>query len=117
MYQDLREESRWLIGRHSKVKFWTDNWLGSPLIDSISSPIDFDPPLESVVGDLFSDSSWLLPPAFKDRFSAIADVIKSVICLDGPDALYWRGSLDGSVSCSDAYLSISGSAVMCSWGK
>ena len=34
-YAPLMLESKWLVARHSKVHFWKDNWLGSPLIDSI----------------------------------------------------------------------------------
>ncbi|PON81969.1 hypothetical protein TorRG33x02_222920 [Trema orientale] len=46
---DLRKESCWLIGRHSKVKFWTENWMGSPLIDLVSSNLGLEPSLDSVV--------------------------------------------------------------------
>ena len=49
--QSLISESIWVIGRHSKVRFWLDNWLGSPLIDSIHEMIDMDPPIKLVIGD------------------------------------------------------------------
>ncbi|PON81274.1 hypothetical protein TorRG33x02_229060, partial [Trema orientale] len=71
----------------------------------------------SLIGDFLTDSGWSLPSAFTDLFSGIADVIKSVVILDGLDALYWLGSLDGRVTYSDAYASLSDSPVVCSWGK
>ena len=113
MCRDLHEEYRWLIGRHSKVKFWTDNWLGSPLIDLISSPMILDPPLESVVGDLWQTrvgSSLLI---LKFAFQAV--IIESIVYLDGLDTLFWMGFLDSLVTYSDAYVSFFSSTNNYSW--
>ncbi|PON31688.1 hypothetical protein PanWU01x14_367840, partial [Parasponia andersonii] len=37
----------------------------------------------------------------------------SVVILDGLDALSWMSSFDGIVTCSDAYVSLSDSLVVC----
>ncbi|KAK3205109.1 hypothetical protein Dsin_019155 [Dipteronia sinensis] len=47
---------RWLVDRHSKVGFWTDNWLGLSLIDLIEDHSSLQTPLECVVGDIYSDT-------------------------------------------------------------
>ncbi|PON60424.1 hypothetical protein TorRG33x02_284820, partial [Trema orientale] len=46
---DLYKESRWLVGGQSKVKFWTDNWMGSHLINLVSSNLGLEPSLDNVV--------------------------------------------------------------------
>ena len=30
-YEDIRANSQWLIGKHSSLHFWNDNWLGSSI--------------------------------------------------------------------------------------
>ncbi|KAK2649697.1 hypothetical protein Ddye_017186 [Dipteronia dyeriana] len=56
-YTPLMIESRWLVGGHSKVRFWSDNWLGYPLIDLVENRSSLQPPLDSVVGDIYSDAA------------------------------------------------------------
>ena len=40
-----------MIGRHSKVRFWVDNWLSSPLIELVSGDVSLDPPIDALVGE------------------------------------------------------------------
>ena len=47
----LLEESIWMVGRHSKVRFLEDNWFGFPLINLISEDQSLNPPLGSLVWD------------------------------------------------------------------
>ena len=56
-YTPLMIESRWLVGRHSKVRFWMDNWLGDPLIDLVEDRSSLQPPLDFVVGDIYLDAT------------------------------------------------------------
>ncbi|KAK0572334.1 hypothetical protein LWI29_030054 [Acer saccharum] len=111
-------ESRWLVGRHSKVRFWTDNWLGDPLINLIEDRSLLQPPLDSVVGDVYSDATgWDIPASFKASHPVVASEIEKVVVSTDPDSLVWTCSLDGVVSCKSAYDSLSevGSSVF--WGK
>ena len=39
----LSSESIWVIGNHSKVLFWKDNWLGTPLIDLVQDVVSSTP--------------------------------------------------------------------------
>lgn len=36
----IREESRWLPGQCSSVKFWVDNWLGYSIADRVGVPLE-----------------------------------------------------------------------------
>ena len=47
----LHEESIWIVGRHSKVRCWVDNLLGSPLIELVSGDVLLDPPIDALVGE------------------------------------------------------------------
>lgn len=85
---DVLIESRWLIGRYSKVKFWTDNWLSSLLIDYVDSQVDLSPALDSVVADFIFDSGWSLPTSFVAISPMLSSIIEEVVPLNGPDLLY-----------------------------
>ena len=83
------------------------------MFDLVSSSTILDPLLESLIGDILTDLGWSLPSAFTDHFLGIADIIKLFVILDLPNALHWMSSLDGTVTCSDAYASLSDSPVAC----
>ncbi|PON79231.1 hypothetical protein PanWU01x14_013470, partial [Parasponia andersonii] len=87
----------------------------SHLFNLVSSSLFLDPLLESWVGVFLIDSDSSFPSAFTDHSPGITDIIKSVVILDGLDSLCWMGSLDDRVTCSDAYVSLSDSLVICSW--
>ncbi|KAK3184210.1 hypothetical protein Dsin_031496 [Dipteronia sinensis] len=111
-------ESRWLVGRHSKVHFWTDNWLGDPLIDLVEDRSSLQPPLDSVVGDIYSDSTgWDIPESFRASHPDVASEIEKVVVSTDPDSLVWTCSLDGVVSCKSAYDSLSEVRSSVFWGK
>ena len=44
----LLDESIWMVGRHSKLQFWTDNWIGSPLFNFVSVGVSFEPPIDAL---------------------------------------------------------------------
>ena len=53
-----------MVGRHSKIHFWKDNFLGSPLIDLVEDSDVLVPPLDAVVGDFVAPLGWTLPTFF-----------------------------------------------------
>ena len=40
-----------MIGRHSKLQFWIDNWHGYPLINLFSDRVSLEPPIHALVKD------------------------------------------------------------------
>ena len=85
----LHEESIWMIGRHSKVRFWVDNWLGSPLIEFVSGDVSLDPPNDSLVGEFVDQQVCRLPEAFCSQFPSVTHEIHQIIMRDW-DTLIWR---------------------------
>ncbi|KAK0584291.1 hypothetical protein LWI29_010574 [Acer saccharum] len=117
-YTPLMIESRWLVGRHSKVRFWMDNWLGDPLINLVEDRSSLQPPLDSVVGDIYSDATgWDILASFKASHPDVASEIEKVVVSTDPDSLVWTCSLDGVVSCKSAYDSLSEVRSSVFWGK
>ncbi|KAK0578736.1 hypothetical protein LWI29_015418 [Acer saccharum] len=111
-------ESRWLVGRHSKVRFWTDNWLGDPLINLVEDRSSLQPSLDSVVGDIYSDATgWDIPTSFQASHPDVASEIEKVVVSTDPDSLVWTCSLDGVVSYKSTYDSLSEVRSSVFWGK
>ena len=50
----LLSESIWVVGSQSKVLFWKDNWLGTPLVDLVQDVDCSEPPIDVVIGDFAS---------------------------------------------------------------
>ena len=103
----LVAESIWAVGRHSKVRFWKNNWLGTPLVDMISYNDNMEPRMETVVGDVSSGYEWSLPNSFISNFPQIVDEIKDTVIGDA-DKLIWRHSVSGEVSYEESYKSLAG---------
>ena len=111
-------ESRWLVGRHFKVRFLTDNWLGDSLINLVEDRSSLQPPLDSVVGDIYSDATgWDIPTSFQASHPDVASKIEKVVVSTDPDSLVWTCSLDGVVSYKSAYDSLSEVRSYVFWGK
>ncbi|KAK1587825.1 hypothetical protein Q3G72_017180 [Acer saccharum] len=78
--QDHRPRTWWLVGHHSKVRFWTDNWLGDPLIDPVENRSSLQPPLDSVVGDIYSNAmGWDIPTSFHASHPDVTSKIEKVV--------------------------------------
>ncbi|KAK2642030.1 hypothetical protein Ddye_023793 [Dipteronia dyeriana] len=86
---------RWLVGHHSKVHFLMDNWLGYPLIDLVDDRYTLQPPLDSVVSDIYLDIAGKdIPASFKASYLVVAYEIEKVAVSIDPDSLVWTCSLD-----------------------
>ena len=78
------------------------------MIDLVEDRLSLQPPLDSVVGDIYSDATgWDIPTSFQASHHDIASEIEKVVVSTDPDSLVWTCSLDGVVSCKSAYDSLS----------
>ena len=112
----IMEESIWIIGRHSRLRFWHDNWMGVPLIHYVDDVLSVDPPLDSRAVDFVGHNFINLPQSFCARFPVLVEDIKQVVVRDD-DYLLWRGSVLGEVSVADAYKLLQDDRVVYNWGK
>ncbi|KAK2658878.1 hypothetical protein Ddye_005411 [Dipteronia dyeriana] len=92
----------------TEVRFWSNNWLGKPLIYLVEDRSSLQPLLDSVMGDIYSDAmGWNISNSFKASYLDVAYEIENVVVSTDPDSLVWTCSFVGSVSCKYAYTSLS----------
>ncbi|XP_019435871.1 PREDICTED: uncharacterized protein LOC109342316 [Lupinus angustifolius] len=84
-WQMIIGNSIWLLGNGSKIIFWFDNWLGEPLVDTLS-----------------------IPPQIHSTLAA-------TINLDKSDELVWKHSSDGRLSLKTAYSFFNSRVSQLSW--
>ncbi|PON52582.1 hypothetical protein PanWU01x14_208340, partial [Parasponia andersonii] len=85
----LIDESIWAPGRNSKVHFWSNNWLGSPLIGII----DCNDSLELGIDTTIDAYNSLVDPSVKKRWGN-----KGRIRLDGSVIDLWLDALETNFS-------------------
>ena len=83
-YLSLLAECRWLVGIHSRRKFWQDNWLGTPITDLLNLPPQ-SWNQNILVRDLISHGHWDLPTQFQDKFPQLSKLIETTCIIDTPD--------------------------------
>ncbi|PON79265.1 hypothetical protein PanWU01x14_013810 [Parasponia andersonii] len=96
--QSLIDESIWAPGRNSKIHFWSDDWLGSPLIRMIDCNDTLEPDIDTTVGEFVSDYEWSLPTSFTSDFPMINEEIRRRIRLDGSVIDLWLDALEANFS-------------------
>jgi ribonuclease HI len=117
----LHDHSIWRVGDGTAISFWTDNWLGYKLQDSIDGPIP-DSILHlmtSKVADVVHNQAWTLPEVFRQNYPMIAADIQStpLSCNAEPDDLVWIDSTSGELTFKDAYLCGLPTPMAAGWAK
>lgn len=76
----IHDGSFWLIGQHSTVGFWTDNWLGYRLVDRLGMPEELRPKLTTSVGDYFVDGTWYFTISFFTcHLEIVLDILRTPV--------------------------------------
>ncbi|XP_019414319.1 PREDICTED: uncharacterized protein LOC109326106 [Lupinus angustifolius] len=79
--------SIWLVGDGAKIKFWTDNWLGSYLVDLLHIPSDLGPNLKAYVVDFIHQGRWTIPRQLVELFPDVSKVISRTLILNREDKM------------------------------
>ena len=78
------------------------------MIDLVENSSSLQPPLDSVVGDIYSDATgWNIPTSFHASHPNVASKIEKVVVSTDPYSLVWTCSLDDVVFCKSTYNSLS----------
>ena len=80
------ENSLWIVGSGENIQFWTDNWLGEPLVDLIQLDSEFHGHLKGSVSEVIVNGGWELPAVLKD----FGDINARL----APDVLVWSHNPD-----------------------
>jgi hypothetical protein len=57
----VKANTIWLIGSGKSILFWTDNWLGSPLVDTLNLPNNAPKSLTARVSSFITHGRWRIP--------------------------------------------------------
>ncbi|XP_019433032.1 PREDICTED: uncharacterized protein LOC109339940, partial [Lupinus angustifolius] len=109
--------SIWLVGDGNQVSFWRDNWMGTPLVDTLHIPLHLHNCLTSSVADFILDDRWRLHAALV-RFAP--DLAGKIACYNrdgGGDNLVWQHTSDGVRTLKASYMALSVPSPKLSWCK
>jgi ribonuclease HI len=115
--ENTLENSMWLIGDGTRVFYWTDNWLGVPLLDALAIP--HISPLDTKVSDLILDKEWVIPPLLFELAPWLVEEVRGVTLPLEPleDCFVWKHSKDGFLSAKDAYLHLNKPGLVLHWAE
>ena len=102
-YIDLEDEIRWLPWKNSTLNFWSPNWLGKPLMDSLDIPDVIRKKLPGSFFDYWKDG-WAIPSEVVNRFPSLPRKIAN--CNPGPpdsDRLIWTLSTNREITSKDIF--------------
>jgi ribonuclease HI len=104
-YMVVLENSHFIIGDGSNVRFWSDIWCGDqPLAETLNVPEMQTSSLK--VRDVIHNHQWLLTPDLETNFPNLKHYLEQIIIpLEyKADFLAWNDSDSGNLSLKQAYL-------------
>ncbi|PRQ24992.1 putative RNA-directed DNA polymerase [Rosa chinensis] len=110
---------QWLVGDGSRISFWSDNWLGTP----ISSMHRITPVVRSLmpvkVSDFIRDKQWAISSTFNFFFPDLASRISKVVLPleNGVDQVIWPHNAAGVLTSKEAFDFISPPKPKVNWCK
>jgi hypothetical protein len=110
------DNSLWIVGTGEKIQFWTDNWLGEPLVDLHNIAPALHGNLKGTVSEVIVNGGWLLPADITD-YGDINDHLAATILPSGPlpDMLVWTHASDGILSSKLALSFLRSSTPLLPW--
>jgi len=79
MVDTVQDNSAWIVGNGERINFWTDNWLGVPLVDTLQITVEFCLSI-SCTGQMAIRSGQIELPAFvRDNAIVVAQVFEITI--------------------------------------
>ncbi|XP_058776647.1 uncharacterized protein LOC131650967 [Vicia villosa] len=117
--EEVKENSCWLIGNGEKINFWSDNWNGSVVLDSLNASGVSNPFYKDKVVVYIHDRKWRLPTDIKVMFPQLVSLLDQVhlSVVQTVDLLVWKPATDGILTLKLAYDFISSKSSVIDWGK
>ena len=101
----MKENSSWLIGNDTQVKFWEDGWCGEPLLDSFNLTLNDISTFPILVKDYIRNSHWIIPDNIIIQDPDLRLLVNQVTIPteDCEDRLTWKDNSNGELSLKDTY--------------
>ncbi|CAL0322191.1 unnamed protein product [Lupinus luteus] len=105
VWNEINENCIWIVGNGSTISYWFDNWLGTPLVETLHIPSHLQNSLWAKVSDFIQDKHWIIPNwlrhGFPDTFQSMLKV--HVNHSEHKDHLAWVHTSDGQLTMKAAY--------------
>jgi len=99
------------------LQFWTDNWLGEPLVDLPHIDTDFHGHLKGTVSEVIVNGGWNFPAALTS-YGDIKDCMEAKVLptVMLPNVLVWAHAPDGILTSKLALSFLRMSTTLLPWG-
>ncbi|XP_019451698.1 PREDICTED: uncharacterized protein LOC109353792 [Lupinus angustifolius] len=112
---EVVENSIWLVGDDTKINFWTDNWTGTTMVDSLQIPLNLHSKLKAKVANFIMDSKWLIPAPMIRGLPTVVSSITHISRHNGLDRLVWKNSCEGDLHPKIAYEHVTTKKSLIGW--
>lgn len=118
-YPTILENSSWLLGNGEHIRFWSDNWCGVNIADSLHIPQNISEFLSAPVKDFIVNSTWCIPNSMQQASPHIYQLIHSITIPKVPldDRLVWKWTNTGNLTLKEAFLHKTASDQKLNWAK
>jgi len=108
----------WIVGTGNRIHFWTDNWLGAPLVDLMNLDVAFHRHLKGMLSEAIVNGGFILSTALTD-LGDIKDRVDNIALPHSPlpDVLVWKHSSDGTLSSKHAHSFLCPHATAMPWAE
>ncbi|CAJ2644894.1 unnamed protein product [Trifolium pratense] len=102
----VTDNTCWQLGKGVQINFWTDSWVGDPLVDLLDIPRHYHALLQAKVAHFIANDHWLIPHSITSSYPNLVPLLNSVTIPISKtnDELRWIHSDSGVLSFKDAYL-------------
>jgi hypothetical protein len=103
---NIIDNTCWKLGKGDQINFWTDSWVGDPLVDLLNIPHPSHALLQAKAADFIYNDHWLIPHFITTVYPNLAPLLNNVTIPinKANDELRWIHSDSGVLSFKDAYL-------------
>ncbi|XP_019435162.1 PREDICTED: uncharacterized protein LOC109341675 [Lupinus angustifolius] len=101
----ILENSIWLLGNGSSIRYWGDNWLGNTLVHLLGIPNQISSALLAKIPNFIHDSAWIIPSCLSRIHPEVCHRILRTPTPAShlPDKLAWLHTSDGILTSKEAY--------------
>ncbi|CAJ2636465.1 unnamed protein product [Trifolium pratense] len=74
----VTDNTCWQLGKGDQINFWTDSWVGDPLVDLLDIPRHSHALLQAKVAHFIANDHWLIPHSITSSYPNLVPLLNSV---------------------------------------
>ncbi|KAF1886785.1 hypothetical protein Lal_00046022 [Lupinus albus] len=111
------QNSLFLVGNGHDTNFWTDNWLGDPLVEILQIPEFLHNSLQAKVADFYDGTNWLIPQLLFDKCLQLGARMSQIHPTIDRDNIIWTRTNNEILTLKESYIHLSPISSLPSWCK